>query len=88
MNILFPQTLNKFSSHRCSVHYGTIFFFKPMICSFVVHLDYDGNDHFRERLQVDCVFFSTKVDLFKNRNSISPFKTVITGVPLVLASTL
>lgn len=33
-------------------------------------------------------FFSTMVDLFKNRNSISPFKTVITGVPLVLASTL
>lgn len=35
-----------------------------------------------------CVFFSTMVDLFKNRNSISPFKTVITDVPLVLASTL
>lgn len=55
MNILFPQTLklplNKFSSHQCSVNY------EPMICSFVVHLDYDGNDHFRERLQVDCVFF-------------------------------
>lgn len=86
MNILLPQTLKlplkKFSSHRCSVNY------EPMICSFVVHLDYDGNDHFRERLQVDCVFFSTMVDLFKNRNSISPFKTVITGVPLVLASTL
>lgn len=33
-------------------------------------------------------FFPTMVDLFKKRNSISPFETAITGVPLVLASTL
>lgn len=50
-----------------------------------IWINYDVNDHFRERLQVDCIFFSTMVDLFKKRNSISPFETVITGLRLVLA---